>query len=87
MKEPPLSVPQFNRFWDIPGYFWTQIYLAGIYAELGRDSEARSAIEDLLSLYPGFTTETLSEEWRKWNRPDDVIRHWVAALRKAGLPE
>jgi tetratricopeptide (TPR) repeat protein len=72
---------------NLPGFFWTQIYLAGIYAELGRDSEARSALEELIRVYPGFTTATLIEEERKFNYRDDSIRHWVAALRKAGLPE
>ena len=71
---------------NIPGYFWPQIYLAAIYAELGRQSEARSALEELLRLYPGFTTEKLIEELQKWNYGDDRIRRWVAALRKAGLP-
>jgi len=69
-----------------PGSFWPQIYLAAIYGELGRQSEARAALEELLRLYPGFTTETLIEELQKSNSPDDRIRRWVAALRKAGLP-
>ena len=49
---------------DIPGFFWTQIYLAAIYAELGRQSEARSALEELLRLYPGFTIETVDRGMR-----------------------
>ena len=72
---------------NIPGHFWPQIYLAAIYGALGRQSEARSAVEELLRLYPGFTTETYVEEARKWNVPDDTIGRWVEALRKAGLPE
>jgi len=72
---------------DIPEFYWPQIFLAGIYAELERLSEARSAVEELRRLYPGFDTEKLVEESRKWNRTDDAIRHWAAALRKAGLPE
>jgi TolB-like protein len=72
---------------DLPGNFWTHIYLAGIYAELGRESEARSAVEELLRLYPGFNTEKLIGEARKSNVSDDRIGRWVAALRKAGLPE
>jgi tetratricopeptide (TPR) repeat protein len=71
---------------NIPGYFLPQIYLAAIYGELGRQSEARSALKELLRLYPGFTTEKLVEELQKRNAPDDRIRLWVAALRKAGLP-
>jgi adenylate cyclase len=72
---------------DMPGYFRAQIILAAIYAELGRQKEARSALEKLLELYPDFTTGKLVEEWRKWNVPDERTRHYVAALRKAGLPE
>ena len=44
-------------------------------------------MEELLRLYPGFTTETLTVEWQKLNATDDTIRRWVEALRKAGLPE
>lgn len=72
---------------DVPGYFWSPLYLAGIYAELGRQNEARSALRELLSLYPGFTVETFIEEARKWNYGEENTRRWVAALRKAGLPE
>jgi len=72
---------------DVPGFLWLPIYLAAIYAELSHQSEARSAVEELLRLHPNFTTESLTEEVRKWNFPDDSIRRWVAALRKAGLPD
>jgi TolB-like protein len=72
---------------DIPGNFWSHLYLAGIYAELGRQSEAGSALKELLRLYPGFTTEKWVEDAQKWNFRGDTIRRWVAALRKAGLPE
>jgi TolB-like protein/cytochrome c-type biogenesis protein CcmH/NrfG len=72
---------------NLPGFFGTQIYLAAIYAELGRQSDARSALEELLRLYPGFSVEKLIEAARKRNAPDDSIRRFVAALRKAGLPE
>jgi adenylate cyclase len=72
---------------NIPHFYWPQIYLAAIYAELGRQSEAQSALEELDRLYPDFTTTTLTEEWRKWNLSDECISQWVTALRKAGLPE
>jgi tetratricopeptide (TPR) repeat protein len=72
---------------DLPDLFWTHIFLAGIYAESDRQSEAESALRELIRLYPGFTTVELTREWRKWNRPEEVIRRWVASLRKAGLPE
>jgi TolB-like protein len=72
---------------DMPGFYWPQIYLAGIYAEMGRQGEARSALDELLKLYPDFTTEKAIEELQKHNVPDDRIRRWVATLRKAGLQE
>ena len=72
---------------DVPGLSWPPIFMAGIYAELGRQREAQAAVKELLSLYPDFTTETLIEEWGKWNRPEEATQLWVAALRKAGLPD
>ena len=64
-----------------------QIYLAAIYAELDRQADAQSAVQELLKLYPGFTIKKLIEERRKWNESEDMLRRWIAALRKAGLPE
>jgi TolB-like protein/cytochrome c-type biogenesis protein CcmH/NrfG len=72
---------------EIPRFFGTQLYLAAIYGELGRQREARAALEELLRQSPGFHVEKLIRERRKWNVSEDRIRHWVAALRKAGLPE
>jgi TolB-like protein/Tfp pilus assembly protein PilF len=72
---------------DQPGHFYIPAVLAAIYAELGRENEARSALEDLLKLWPGLTAGQWIEQLGKWNYPDQRIQHMVAALRKAGLPE
>ena len=72
---------------DLPAFFGTPLHLAAIYAELGRQSDARLALEELLRLYPGFTVEKLIEERRKWNDSEDLLSHWTTALRKAGLPD
>jgi adenylate cyclase len=72
---------------NIPGFALPHMYLAAIYAELGRQREARAALEELLRLSPGFTIEKAVDQARKWNAPDAAIRRWVAALRKAGLPD
>jgi adenylate cyclase len=72
---------------NIPGFFLPQIFLAAIYAELGREGEARSAVEEALRLSPGFNIEKHIERMRKMNFSDDRMSLWVAALRKAGLPE
>jgi adenylate cyclase len=71
----------------IPGFYWAQVYLAAIYAESDRQREARSAFEELIRLFPGFTTATLSEELRKHNVSEERIGRWASALRKAGLPD
>jgi cytochrome c-type biogenesis protein CcmH/NrfG len=72
---------------NIPGFFLTQVFLAAIYAEMGREREARAALEELLRLRPGYTIRQNVEEGRKINVPESRRRLFVAALRKAGLPE
>jgi Flp pilus assembly protein TadD len=69
------------------GNYFLSGLLAAIYAELGRQSEARAALEELLKLWPGLTIDEWTGQHRKWNRTDDHIRRMAAALRKAGLPE
>jgi tetratricopeptide (TPR) repeat protein len=72
---------------SVPGFLWAPIYLAAIYAELGRQDEARFGLEEVLTLDPDFTIEKWVEERRKWNESDEMLQRWTAALRKAGLPE
>jgi adenylate cyclase len=72
---------------DVPDNFWTQVYLAAIYAELGRQVEAQSALRELLRVYPGVNCGILIEEFRKANVSDARVCPWLEALRKAGLPE
>ena len=84
-----------------PGYADAWAYLTFLYLDeyrfnynprpdsLDRALEAAQRAVDAdptQQLYPGFTTETLTEEFQKWNLSDDRLRLWVAALRKAGLP-
>jgi adenylate cyclase len=71
---------------EMPGYVRTHVLLAAICAELGRREDARKALEQLLSLDPGFNLQRLVEEWRKWNVSEERTSLYVAALRKAGLP-
>jgi adenylate cyclase len=65
----------------------SQAYLAAIYAELGREGEARSAVEELLKFHPGFTTQAAITHFQTHNLSETRIRPWVSALRKAGLPD
>jgi adenylate cyclase len=73
---------------NIPGFPVTHILLAMIYAELGRQDEARSAVKELLTIRPGFSIEKATQQGL-WAMSEDEDR-WdrrFAALRKAGLPE
>jgi adenylate cyclase len=72
---------------DMPGFAPPQMLLTVIYTELGRPSEARSAVKELLRFRPGFTIEEAADVMRKSNFPDQGIHRTAAALREAGLPE
>jgi TolB-like protein/cytochrome c-type biogenesis protein CcmH/NrfG len=66
---------------------FTQIFLAAIYAELGRQDDAQVALEELLRLRPDYTIEEQTEWMRKNNISEERMVRMTAALRKAGLPE
>jgi adenylate cyclase len=69
---------------DMPDLFWTHIYLAMNYGQLGRKQEAKAAVAKLLGLYPDIAQKFRREE-RKSNVPEDMIERMVDGLRKAGL--
>ncbi len=72
---------------SVPGEWWAKFYIAASHGQLGRQDEARPSVEELLSLYPGVTLQTASEELQKWNVPDEVTERYLSGLRKAGVPE
>ena len=72
---------------DEPGGHWSLLYLAAIYAELDRQEEAQAAVEELQKLKPGYSIESRDRELRQWNYTQEARLRWLAALRKAGLPE
>ena len=59
--------------------------LAASLAQLGKNTEARKAMEDLLSLTPGVTA-TLLRNIVYFKKPADFDRY-IDAMRKAGLPD
>ncbi len=71
----------------VPDEFWSKLYIAASYGQLGRQDEARPAVEALLAAYPGFTLQTAFVELRKWNVRDELIERYTEGLRKAGVPE
>jgi adenylate cyclase len=59
--------------------------LAASLAQLGKDAEARKALDDLLNITPGLTA-TLLRNVTHFKKPEDFDRY-IDAMRKAGLPE
>ena len=69
---------------DMPEMFWTQVFLAMNYGQLGREQEAKAALTKLAKLYPDFA-KNARREWRNYNFTDSAIKHANDGLRKAGL--
>ena len=70
---------------NLPGFYWTHIFLAAVYGQMGRQKEARAAVNTLIELYPGFTIETARGEFRK-HFDDNLSDQLIDGLFKAGLP-
>jgi adenylate cyclase len=61
------------------------LMLCAVYAELGKEEEARSHIVEILRITPTFSIEEARKLYR-WKDPRYSER-WLSSLRKAGLPE
>ena len=69
-----------------PAYGPAYVNLTACYAVLGREEEARAAAAELLRLNPKFSLER--EEKRLAGMMDQATKErYIAALRKAGLPD
>jgi len=68
----------------MPDWYFAQAALAMTYGQLGRDLEARSALEDVLTLVPDFAT-TARDTFERRNIAPDLVDHLLEGLRKAGL--
>jgi Flp pilus assembly protein TadD len=71
-----------------PSFWISYVDLAAANGWLGRDAEAKAAIDGLHKLMPGFTVQ----DWANINWSDDPqfkreYARIVEGLRKAGLPE
>jgi TolB-like protein/DNA-binding winged helix-turn-helix (wHTH) protein len=60
--------------------------LAGIYACLGNEEEAREALEVFLKDSPGDSIRKQRSQWEK-NMTSESLERWIAHMRIAGLPE
>jgi len=57
--------------------------LCAVYAELGKEKEARSHALEILKINPNFSVEE-AKKVHRWRDPKDSER-WLSSLRKAGL--
>ena len=66
---------------------YSHIFLADVYAELGREDEARNHAVDVLRISPGFSLKKINKiSTFKYKDPAHLERR-RNALRKAGIPE
>ena len=68
---------------NMPSYFHTHALRAAALGQLGRQDDARKALEELLALRPDFAA-TARQEYAKWYAPE-LIEQLIDGLRKAGL--
>ncbi len=80
------AIAQFKKVLDRnPGFPGARRTLAAAYAHLGRLDEAAWEIEEILSRDPEFTLAK-TRRITPYKRTEDM-EHYIAGLRKAGLPE
>jgi adenylate cyclase len=68
-----------------PDYPFNYMVLAIAFAELEREQEAHTAVENLLRIDPKYSVRTFSE--CQPFRDAEVLDRHIEGLRKAGLPE
>jgi adenylate cyclase len=80
------AIQIFKRILAIaPNYLPAHAFLAAIYISLGRESEATASAEEVLRINPQFSLKSYAKTLPYKNKSD--IERYMAALRKAGLPQ
>jgi TolB-like protein/Flp pilus assembly protein TadD/tRNA A-37 threonylcarbamoyl transferase component Bud32 len=71
---------------NMPEFHWTQIDTAAAAGMLGRQAEARAAIELLRKYNSEFLDlNNVREDMAKWNTDEEIIERYMEGLQKAGL--
>jgi TolB-like protein/Tfp pilus assembly protein PilF len=71
---------------NMPEYHWTHLATAAACGMLGRQEEARTAIESLRRYNPTFLDlENVREEIARWDPDEDEVERLLQGLQKAGL--
>src|SRR5437588_4965829 len=69
---------------DFPGFFWPYLVMASACGHLGRRTEAKAAVADLLALDPEFAAHARSKVGT-WHFASGLMEPILEGLRKAGL--
>jgi hypothetical protein len=71
---------------NMPEYHWMQLMIAAACGMLGRDEEARTAIESLRKYNPTFLDlRNVREDNEMWEPDKDEVERFLQGLQKAGL--
>ena len=71
---------------NMPEYHWMHLATAAACGMLGRDPEARAAIESLSKYNPEFLDiENVREELSRWDPDKDEVERFMQGLQKAGM--
>jgi adenylate cyclase len=71
---------------NYPEFFWYPVMRAAALGEMGREGDARAAVDELLKLVPDFAT-CGRELIRGYVKVEDVVDAVVEGLQKAGLDD
>jgi adenylate cyclase len=69
---------------DVPGFFWPFLVMASACGHLGRRTQAKAAVRDLLALDPEFAAHARSNVGT-WHFASGLMEPILEGLRKAGL--
>ena len=70
---------------EFPPPLVSHLGLCAVYAELGREIEAKTHVQQILKINPNFSLEE-AKKVHRWRDPEYSER-WLSYLRKAGIPD
>ena len=73
--------------YPIADLVWPCVHLSAALGQLGRESEATAAVDDLRRRRPGLTISQFRLWVHNFGRPPAALEHVIDGLRRAGLPE
>ena len=67
-----------------PGHWWTLMYRAAAYAQLGQMANAGSDATEMLKMFPEMPNQIMNI-MRAFNMPEPTMEQFAEGLRKAGV--